>query len=88
MDVYCNITLAKVIKVSPHPANCQPTITIDEMNECESAVQNSPLFLSALKKHYGEDINSSLIMVDIWSAGNYGNRLYLNLLSDVLLENN
>jgi hypothetical protein len=47
------------------------TISVDEMFECEAAVQNSPIFKEVLKKHYG-DIDSSLVMVDIWSAGNYG----------------
>ena len=31
----------------------------------------SPEFTAALKKHYGID-DTSLVMVDIWSAGNYG----------------
>ena len=31
----------------------------------------SPEFKAALKKHYGID-DTSLVMVDIWSAGNYG----------------
>lgn len=49
----------------------QPTMTIDEQVECEQAVLNSPLFKAALKKHLGIE-DTSLVMVDIWSAGNYG----------------
>ena len=49
----------------------QPTMTIDEQVECEQAVLTSPLFLSKLKEHTGVD-DPSLVMVDIWSAGNYG----------------
>jgi len=49
----------------------QPTMTIDEQNECEQAVLTSPLFKAALKKHHGID-DTSLVMVDIWSAGFYG----------------
>jgi primary-amine oxidase len=49
----------------------QPTMTIDEQIECEQAVLKSPLFRSALQKHFGID-DTSLVMVDIWSAGNYG----------------
>ncbi|MFO0877790.1 MAG: primary-amine oxidase [Gemmataceae bacterium] len=49
----------------------QPTMTIDEQAECEQAVINSPLFKAALKKHVGHD-DTRLVMVDIWSAGNYG----------------
>ena len=46
-------------------------MTIDEQVECEQAVLASPEFKAALKKHYGID-DTRLVMVDIWSAGNYG----------------
>src|SRR5207244_6135730 len=49
----------------------QPTMTIDEQVECEQAVLASPEFKAALKKHYGIE-DTSLVMVDIWSAGFYG----------------
>jgi primary-amine oxidase len=49
----------------------QPTMSIDEQIECEQAVLTSPEFQAALKKHYGID-DPSLVMVDIWSAGYYG----------------
>lgn len=49
----------------------QPTMTIDEQVECEQAVLSSPEFKAALKKHYGIE-DTSLVMVDIWSAGYYG----------------
>lgn len=49
----------------------QPTMTLDEQNECEQAVLKSPEFAAALQKHHGID-NTSLVMVDIWSAGYYG----------------
>src|SRR5262249_10673687 len=49
----------------------QPTMTIDEQIECEQAVLASPEFKAALKEHYGIN-DTSLVMVDIWSAGNYG----------------
>jgi primary-amine oxidase len=49
----------------------QPTMTIDEQVECEQAVLRSPAFKAALKKHHGIE-DTSLVMVDIWSAGNYG----------------
>ena len=54
-----------------HIPGVQPTMTIDEQVECERAVLNSPEFQAALKEHTGCD-DSSLVMVDIWSAGNYG----------------
>ncbi len=49
----------------------QPTMTIDEQIECEQAVISSPEFQKKLKEHTGCE-DPSLVMVDIWSAGNYG----------------
>ncbi|MFO0969517.1 MAG: primary-amine oxidase [Gemmataceae bacterium] len=54
-----------------HVPGVQPTMTVDEQVECEQAVLASPEFKAALKKHYGVD-DTRLVMVDIWSAGNYG----------------
>src|SRR5207247_7159529 len=54
-----------------HVPNVQPTMTFDEQVECEQAVLASPEFRAALKKHYGIE-DTSLVMVDIWSAGYYG----------------
>jgi primary-amine oxidase len=53
------------------PAGVQPTLSTDEQIECEAAVLASPLFKEALQCHYGIT-DTSLVMVDIWSAGNYG----------------
>lgn len=54
-----------------HVPDVQPTMTIDEQIECEQAVLSSPEFQAALKRYCGVE-DSSLVMVDIWSAGNYG----------------
>jgi primary-amine oxidase len=54
-----------------HVPGAQPTMTIDEQIECEQAVMASAEFKAALKKHHGTD-DTSRLMVDIWSAGNYG----------------
>jgi primary-amine oxidase len=54
-----------------HVPGVQPTMTIDEQIECERAVLKSPEFAAALKKHHGVT-DTSLVMVDIWSAGYYG----------------
>jgi primary-amine oxidase len=54
-----------------HIPGVQPTMTVDEQIECEQAVLASPEFKAALKKHYGIE-DTKLVMVDIWSAGNYG----------------
>jgi primary-amine oxidase len=53
-----------------HVHGAQPTMAIDEQIACEQAVLNSIEFKEALKK-YGI-FDSSLVMVDIWSAGFYG----------------
>jgi primary-amine oxidase len=53
------------------PEGSQPTMSIDEQVECERAVLASEEFCNALKRHYGIE-DTSLVMVDIWSAGNYG----------------
>ncbi len=54
-----------------HVPNVQPTMTIDEQAECEQAVLKSPEFAALLKKHHNID-DMSLVMIDIWSAGYYG----------------
>jgi primary-amine oxidase len=53
------------------PPGAQPTLSVDEQVECEQAVLASEAFRAALKAHYGM-ADTSLIMVDIWSAGHYG----------------
>ena len=54
-----------------HIPGVQPTMSMDEQTECEQAVLASPEFKAALKKQYGIE-DTRLVMVDIWSAGNYG----------------
>lgn len=66
-----NLT-AEAIKAFRHVPGVQPTMTIDEQVECERAVLNSPLFADALQRQYGIT-DTKLVMVDIWSAGYYGN---------------
>ena len=70
-SVTLNLTKSDVIAQSKAPAGSQPTLSIDEQVECEKAVLASEAFRAALKRHYGID-DTSLVMVDIWSAGNYG----------------
>lgn len=50
--------------------NRQPIIMLDEQIECEEAVKSSAEFQEALQKRVITD--SSLVMVDLWSAGNFG----------------
>lgn len=54
----------------PLPVEIQPSITLDEFEECEDAIKKSPEFLAVLKKRGVEDVK--LVMVDPWSAGMYG----------------
>lgn len=61
----------KVCAYEPLPEGVQPPIMLDEFLECEEAVKRSPEFLAALKKRGVSDV--SLVMVDPWSAGVYGN---------------
>ncbi|MEI6258255.1 MAG: tyramine oxidase, partial [Planctomycetota bacterium] len=54
-----------------HIPGVQPMMTVDEQVECEAAVLASEAFRDALVRHYGIH-DTKLVMVDIWSAGNYG----------------
>jgi primary-amine oxidase len=58
-------------RVQAAPKGSQPTMSVDEQVECERAVLNSKEFQDAIRKHHGIT-DPSLVMVDIWSAGNYG----------------
>ena len=53
-----------------HIPGVQPTMSSDEQIECEQAVLKSEAFREAMKKYGVTD--TSLVMVDIWSAGYYG----------------
>jgi primary-amine oxidase len=61
----------RVIQRKTAPPGAQPTLSVDEQVECEQAVLRSPDFRAALEKQYGIS-DTSLVMVDIWSAGYYG----------------
>lgn len=65
-----SLTQERVASFQSFPG-MQPTMTVDEQVECEQAVLRSEAFKAALKKRYGVN-DTSLVMVDIWSAGYYG----------------
>lgn len=69
--VNANLATGSVSTPRYAPPGAQPTMSADEQVECEQAVLASEEFRAALKKHYGIE-DTSLVMVDIWSAGNYG----------------
>ena len=70
-EVEVNVAAGEVTSCK-HVPGVQPTMTIDEQAECEQAVLRSPAFADALNRHYGIT-DTKLVMVDIWSAGYYGN---------------
>ncbi|MEM8809463.1 MAG: primary-amine oxidase [Cyanobacteria bacterium P01_G01_bin.38] len=53
-----------------HIPDVQPPIMLDEFVECEAAVKANPEFQAAIAKRGITD--PDLVMVDPWSAGNYG----------------
>ncbi len=53
-----------------HIPGVQPRVMFDEFMECEAAVRADSRFRAAIKKRGITDPN--LVMVDPWSAGNYG----------------
>jgi primary-amine oxidase len=69
--VTLHLTQQTLVNFAVAPPHAQPTLSIDEQVECEQAVLKSEAFQEALERHYGVT-DTSLVMVDIWSAGNYG----------------
>lgn len=63
--VFVDIDAQLVKDIVRFPVGAQPTISVDEMFECEAAVINSELFRAALKKHYGNDIDPSLVSTNV-----------------------
>jgi primary-amine oxidase len=55
-----------------HIPGVQPSIMPDELAECETLLKSHPDFQEALRKRGITDME--LVMVDTWSAGNYGNQ--------------
>jgi primary-amine oxidase len=68
-EAVVSLTTGKVVSWRPIPG-VQPSIMIDEFFECERTVKAHPDFQAALRKR--GITNLDLVMVDPWSAGNYG----------------
>jgi primary-amine oxidase len=68
-EVVASITEG-AIKSWKHIPHVQPSIMLDEFFECENTLKNDPSFQEALRKRGIMDF--SLLMVDPWSAGYYG----------------
>jgi primary-amine oxidase len=71
VTVSLNLSKNQLVQIQPAPVGAQPMLSMDEQIECEQAVLGSEEFRSALQRHCGVT-DTSLVMVDIWSAGNYG----------------
>src|SRR4029450_5942820 len=68
-EAVVSITMG-AIKSWQHIPHVQPSIMLDEFFECENTLKNDPGFQEALRKRGITDF--SLLMVDPWSAGYYG----------------
>jgi primary-amine oxidase len=70
-EAIVNLSERSVPNFEALPKGIQPPVLMDEFGECEEAAKKSSAFREALKKRGVEDM--SLVMVDAWSAGHYGN---------------
>jgi len=68
-EAVVSITAGKVVSWKQIPG-VQPSIMLDEFFECEQILKANPEFQAALRKR--GVTNFDLVMVDPWSAGNYG----------------
>jgi primary-amine oxidase len=68
-EAIVSISKCKVISLT-HVPGVQPSIMLDEFEECERVVKANPDFQEALKKRGITDFD--LVMVDPWSSGNFG----------------
>src|SRR5579859_1241854 len=69
-EIVLDLLSKSVTSVAQLPSGVQPSVMLDEFGECEQAVRRSPLFQEALKKRGVTD--ADLVMVEPWSAGQYG----------------
>jgi primary-amine oxidase len=60
----------KVVRFDALPRGVQPAVMFDEFSECEKAVKESAEFQKALQRRGVKNVD--LVMVEPWSAGNYG----------------
>ncbi|MDR4949638.1 primary-amine oxidase [Neobacillus cucumis] len=68
-EAVVSITKGEVVSWEYIPG-VQPGVMLDEFEECEQVVKNSPEFREALLKRGITDVD--LVMVDPWSAGHFG----------------
>jgi primary-amine oxidase len=70
-EAVVNLTSQAIVRLDALPKGVQPAIMLDEFGEAEEVVKRSPQFQAALAKR--GVTNADLVMVEPWSAGNYGN---------------
>jgi primary-amine oxidase len=70
-EAVVNLSSRSVSRFEGLAEGVQPSIMLDEFGECEEAARKCPEFRAAMKKRGIEDM--SLVMIDAWSAGHYGN---------------
>ncbi len=70
-EAVVNLSTRSVARFERLAEGVQPSIMLDEFVECEEAARKCPAFQAAMKKRGIEDM--SLVMIDAWSAGHYGN---------------
>lgn len=68
-EAIVDVTAGKVASWQ-HIPGVQPSVMLDEFFECEQTVKDNPEFQAALARRGITDM--SMVMVDPWSAGNYG----------------
>uniref|UniRef100_A0A914CBG0 Amine oxidase n=1 Tax=Acrobeloides nanus TaxID=290746 RepID=A0A914CBG0_9BILA len=71
LTIIINLTSEKIVKTTKHPEGTQPAVSYNEHPEVEQVVADDPEFKSLLKELYGVN-DTSLVMIDAWSAGYYG----------------
>ena len=70
-EAVVNLSTRSVSRFEGLAEGVQPSIMLDEFGECEEAARKCPEFQAAMKKRGITDM--SLVMIDAWSAGHYGN---------------
>ena len=68
-EAVVSLTSGRVVSWK-HIPGVQPRVTLDEFYECDAAVRAAPEFIEALAKRGITDLD--MVMVDPWSAGNFG----------------
>ncbi|QBD83490.1 primary-amine oxidase [Ktedonosporobacter rubrisoli] len=68
-EAIISLTEGRIVSWKQVPG-VQPSIMLDEFFECEQLLKSDPAYQAALRKR--GITNFELVMVDPWSAGNYG----------------